>query len=167
MIIQQLSDQIFVLKELLISLTDQQYTQKISYLNASSIGAHTRHIIELIQCVAKGHTTGMVDYINRERNFEIEQNRNVAIAEIEGLVMHLPSTDKLLGLLTETQDNEVAGILSTTYFREIEYNREHAIHHLALIRVALHEMNLSLVNESFGVAHATLKYLSVQKQLQS
>ena len=167
MIIQQLSDQMQVLKELLQSLTDQQYTQNISFLNASSIGAHSRHIIELIQCATRGFETGRVDYINRERNFLIEQNRMFAISVLDAIVLNLPEKDKLLELVTETADNSNSIILSTTFFREIEYNKEHTIHHLALIRVALKEMNLSLVNENFGVAHATLKYLSKQKQLQS
>ena len=167
MVIQQLSDQLLVLKTLLQSLTDQQYTQKISFLKDSSIGAHSRHIIELIHCANKGYVAGRIDYINRERNFLIEQDRNLAIAEIDAIVSQVPTADKLLELLSETSDNEVVSILSTTYFREIEYHKEHTIHHLALIRVALQEMNLSLVNESFGVAHATLKFMASQKKLQS
>jgi len=46
--------------------------------------------------------------------------------------------------------------ISTTYYREIVYNEEHIIHHLALLKVALIEMNLDLVEQSFGIAHSTL-----------
>jgi hypothetical protein len=48
--------------------------------------------------------------------------------------------------------------VTTTYYREIVYNTEHTIHHLALIRVALREMNLDIVGDDFGVAHSTIKY---------
>jgi hypothetical protein len=167
MIIQQLIDQITVLKELLFSLSDQQYTQKINFLSDASIGAHSRHIIELIKCLTNGYTDGKVDYINRERNLLIEQNRVLAIEELDALVLQLDRKDRMMELLSEAHNKNYSIMVSTTYFREIEYNKEHTIHHLALIRVALREMNLSLVNESFGVAHATLKFLAKQKNLQS
>jgi hypothetical protein len=54
----------------------------------------------------------------------------------------------------ELQENKV----STTYHREIVYNTEHIIHHLALIKVALIEMKLNIVDENFGMAYATIKY---------
>ena len=167
MVIQQLVDQINILKQLLFSLSNQQFAQKINFLSDASIGAHTRHIIELIQCVTKGYENGQVDYINRDRNHLIEQNREMAIQEIEGLVRHLDRVDRKMLLLTESCANDHSMMVSTTYYREIEYNKEHTIHHLALIKVALREMNLSLFNESFGVAHATLKYLAKQNNLSS
>jgi hypothetical protein len=167
MIIQQLTEQLIVLKELLIVLNDEQYTRKISFLNDATIGAHTRHIIELIQCLTNGYSNGEVDYINRERNFQIEQNRTVAIHELLLMPLQLLHKDKKLGLLAETKINNKTISVSTTYLREIEYNKEHTIHHLALIRVALREMNLKVVDNSFGVAYATLKYIAKQQTLQS
>jgi hypothetical protein len=167
MIISQLATQITVLKELLNSLSDEQYIQKINFLGDSSIGAHSRHIIELIKCLTNGYKIGKVDYVNRERDLLIEQNRKAAIHEINFIFQELNQVDKEMDLLSETQESEKAILVKTTYFREIEYNKEHTIHHLALIKVALLEMNLSLVNDSFGVAHSTLKYLAQQKQIQS
>jgi hypothetical protein len=38
------------------------------------------------------------------------------------------------------------------------YNTEHAIHHLALIKVALIEMQLQVIDENFGMAYSTIKY---------
>jgi hypothetical protein len=167
MIIQQLSEQLTKLQDLLQLLSDEQYIQKIQYLNDSSIGAHSRHIIELIQCVTNGYSNNKVDYINRERNHLIEQNRTIAIKEIQMINLQLIRQDKPMELLTENQSNNHTLTVVTSYFREIEYNKEHTIHHLALIRVALREMNLTLVNNSFGVAHATLKYLAKQQIMQS
>lgn len=167
MVIQQLVDQINVLKQLLFSLSNQHYAQKINFLSDASIGAHTRHIIELIKCVTNGYANGQVDYINRDRNLLLEQNRELAIQEIDALVLHLDRNDRGMLLLTESWANNHSMMVSTTYYREIEYNKEHTIHHLALIKVALREMDLSLVNDSFGVAYATLKYLAKQNTLSS
>ncbi len=166
MIIQQLTEQLIVLKKLLILLKDEQYIQKIQFLNGSSIGAHSRHIIELIQCLTNGYSNATVNYINRERNLQIEVNRIFAMNEIQLINLQLLKLDKPMALLAENTTNDKKIYVKTTYLREIEYNKEHTIHHLALIRVALREMNLTLVNESFGVAHATLKYLAKQQIMQ-
>lgn len=166
MIIQQLTEQLIVLKNLLMLLDNEQYIQKIQFLNDSSIGAHSRHIIELVQCLTNGYSNDQVDYINRERNLQIEQNRTFAINEIQLINLQLIKLDKPMALLAENPSNDKKLYVNTTYFREIEYNKEHTIHHLALIRVALREMNLTLVNDSFGVAHATLKYLAKQQIMQ-
>lgn len=167
MIIQQLTEQLTVLKELLTVLKDEQYTHRINFLNDSTIGAHTRHIIELIQCLTKGYPNGKVDYINRERNLQTEQIRALAIKELTSITIQIKQADKKMELMAENQLSDSFTIISTTYFREIEYNKEHTIHHLALIKVALREMNLSIVNESFGVAYSTLKYLSQQQVMES
>lgn len=167
MIITQLTTQIRVLGELLNTLSDEQYIQKINFLGDSSIGAHSRHIIELIKCLTNGYSIGIVDYINRERNILLEEKRVFAITELESLILQINQVDKTIKLLSEAQESDHTFFVYSTYYREIEYNKEHTIHHLALIRVGLREMNLTLVSESFGVAHSTLKYLSKQKQIQS
>ena len=68
--------------------------------------------------------------------------------------------DKYLKMVTEMEDESAITLpVFTTYFREIIYNTEHTIHHLALIKVALIEMQLiDLVDDSFGMAYATIKY---------
>jgi hypothetical protein len=68
MIFQQLSQQLASLKNLIELLDHRQFTQKVEHLGNASIGGHTRHIIELLQCAIDGHHTGTVDYINRKRN---------------------------------------------------------------------------------------------------
>lgn len=159
MIFVQISQQLQLLSDLLLVLTDEQYNQKIEHLGHASIGGHTRHVIELVQCTLNGYTKGEVDYFNRSRDMLLETNRIFAQATLEQLEDAIKMPDKSLVLLTEKLDEAaIETSVSTTYYREILYNAEHAIHHLALIKVALLEMNLDLVEKYFGVAYSTIKY---------
>jgi hypothetical protein len=64
--------------------------------------------------------------------------------------------------MTQTDQGSEQPCVYTSYYRELAFNAEHATHHMALIRVALIEMGLSIVTDDFGVAPATLKYKSAQ-----
>lgn len=156
MIQHQLQDQLQLLIRLLQQLTDEQYTRKIRHLGEASIGGHSRHIIEIVQCVIKGHETGRVDYIRRYRNTELEINRETAIQSIQEMTQLLNKTDKSLDLYVETENGILPSSPLTTYLREIIYSVEHTVHHLALIKVALTEMDLLLADDTFGVAYSTM-----------
>jgi len=158
MIFFQLTEQLRSLKSLLLLLEDDQYVFKNIFLGKASIGGHSRHIIELMKCATEGYHSGTVDYLNRVRNLALEENRDLAILELENLQHQIRKADKEMKLIVEGDSSTASNNVTTTYYREIVYNTEHTIHHLALIRVALREMQLNLVGEDFGVAHSTMKY---------
>ena len=155
MITSQLKTQLQTLLEMLEKINNNIYTTPVVHLNHSSIGNHTRHIIELFQCLVNGYTAGEVDYVNRKRNLRLEQEIQFAINSIHDLFQQLSLPHKELRLIVDTE----GGYIHTTSDREIVYNTEHIIHHLALIKVALIEMGLShLTNDEFGMAYATIRY---------
>ena len=156
MVFIQLIEQLQSLSNLLIILDDNQYTRNNRLLGNASIGGHTRHIIELLKCAVDGYYTGNVDYINRSRNLSLESELIAAMREVENLKSLVIKADRELKLAVECQ--APTAYVRTTYYREIVYNTEHTIHHLALIRVALREMNLDIVSDDFGVARSTIKY---------
>jgi hypothetical protein len=159
MIFLQLSQQLQSLSKLLSALTDEQYNKKVIHLGNSSIGAHTRHIIELLECTIKGYSTGEVDYFNRTRNFLLETDKTLALSSLQKLDTLTMLSDKALYLLVEQIDVELElQKVTTTYFREIIYNTEHIIHHLALIKVAVIDMDLDILEPGFGIAYSTIKY---------
>jgi len=155
MIYVQLNEQLMALHTLLGKLTDHAYENKISMLGDVSIGQHTRHIIELLQCALSGYDTGLVDYQNRQRNLRYETDRLFAQAEIDGMMRFTDRPDRRLVLSDHMLNGDR---VSTTYCREIVYNTEHIIHHLALIKVALRALNLDIVDANFGMAYATISY---------
>jgi hypothetical protein len=158
MVFIQLAGQLNSLSNLLILLNDRQYIETSDFLGGASIGGHTRHIIELLKCATDGYHSGHVDYLNRVRNLSLETNRIMAIQELENLQNQMIRKDKALMLEIERDESGLEVTVNTTYFRELVYNTEHTIHHLALIRVALREMKLDIVGEDFGVAHSTIRY---------
>jgi hydrogenase maturation factor HypF (carbamoyltransferase family) len=153
-IYQQLKQQLQSVSNLLQHLKTDQYTYKTKHLSNATIGGHTRHIIELLWCVVNGHQSGTIDYINRKRNLSLESNKDLAIEIIENLLSVMELQDKSLDLY-----NEDGSFSTTSYNRELVYNIEHIIHHLALMKVALIELNITdLVEDSFGFAYSTIKY---------
>lgn len=160
MIHQQLTHQLDDLSDLLRRLSPAQYSRRILHLGDASIGGHTRHIIELIRCLTSVYEEGVIDYHNRQRNLELENNKQAALEQLEEERKNLVRGDKVLQLRLETG---IAGeIISTTFFRELVYHTEHTIHHMALIKVALHEQQLQLTGENFGMAYSTIQYRALQ-----
>ena len=167
MIFIQITEQLNSLSNLLVLLTDSQYNQRIKSLGHVSIGSHTRHIIELVKCATNGYSTRVVDYLNRVRDLAIETDKEVARNELAIVAKKIVMPDKKINLVVEGGDEFLTDKVSSTYFREIVYNTEHTIHHLALIRVALREMELELVGGDFGMAYSTVRYLASRNKDQN
>lgn len=150
------------LKDVLLQLSDDEYTAPSSLLNNSSVGAHTRHIIELFQCLFSGYYTGTINYDERKRDKKIESDRFFATQLLLGIIEEVDKPDKLLklrGLFSEQENEELE--INTNFFRETVYNLEHSIHHMALIRVAIKEVASIKITENFGVATSTIQYKKV------
>jgi hypothetical protein len=163
MIFIQLKEQLQILSALLQRTNEADYKKKILHLDGATIGQHTRHIIELLQCAEQAKITGVVDYVNRTRNLSLENNCALAIETIEQLISKLSPIDMELKFeINEYEAETTDKCIGTTYFREIVYNTEHITHHLALIKVALIELGISIENPTFGYSYATLQY---RKQL--
>ena len=62
-------------------LNPGQYTEPVKLLSQSSIGQHTRHILEFFVELNKGYESGMVDYDKRIRNKAIEADKDFAIGQ--------------------------------------------------------------------------------------
>lgn len=138
------------------TLSFDEYTQKISLLSDSTIGEHTRHIIELFQQLIAGYAIAAVDYDKRKRNIKIQQNIDCAIESIANIICALEKEDKDLKLHTEINNYET--IIKTNYYRELMYNIEHCIHHQAVIKIAFLFLGKKELVKNFGVAKSTINY---------
>ncbi len=118
-----------------------------------------RHVIELFQCLEAGYPDDSVNYEKRKRDVAIETDKDLALKLLQDIYMQLDKPDKEL-ILHASYDEHVEQPISipTNYFREIAYNLEHTIHHMALIRVGIKEVSDITLPEEFGVASSTVKH---------
>ncbi|HEX9509486.1 MAG TPA: hypothetical protein VF939_03320 [Puia sp.] len=140
-------------------LSNEQYSQPLISLSNASIGQHVRHILELFICLETGYDSGVVSYENRKRDAKIESDKECSIGLLRNIPMGLQLYNKMLMLESgydESSDRTVK--IPTNYFREVAYNLEHTVHHMALIRVGFNELSLTCLPESFGVAASTIKH---------
>ena len=154
-----LAYQLQSLSDTLARLENDAYCHASHWLSGATIGQHSRHVIELAQCLVKGYDDALVNYDDRKRDVRLETNKDFAIDTIQELIPLLNKEDKPL-MVEGNFDIEVQATIqiTSTYHRELAYNIEHAVHHMALIKVGLKELNVELLNENFGVAYATVQY---------
>ncbi len=139
---------------------NQHYTATSELLLGSSIGQHVRHILEFYSCLKEGYAVQKVNYDLRKRDLSIEENKMVALHLIADLIQWMETVQPVALLLEgsyEEDEKEIFSILSHVE-RELVYNIEHAIHHMAIIKIAAISLYMYELPADFGVASSTLKH---------
>ena len=147
------------LQQVLSELSDTEYERTLPILSQASLGQHTRHIIEFFQVLVTGYNEGMINYDKRQRNHLLETNRSIALRELSEIADQLSLADKEV-LLTGRYSHETSEEITvrSTFHREILYNLEHAVHHMAMMKVGIRHTTNVTVAADFGVAPATIEY---------
>lgn len=140
-------------------LNDEQYSMECPVLANATIGKHLRHIIELFQSLEKGYVAGVINYDNRKRDLRIETDKGFALSLLNEIRSGLnkPDKDLILESSYDEDSNEMISI-KTNYNREVAYNLEHTIHHMALIRVGIRTVSTIQLPENYGVASSTVRH---------
>jgi hypothetical protein len=141
--------------DLLDQLTDDVYTVPCRELSNATIGEHTRHCIELFQCLLTQYETGVINYDKRQRDLAIQSQTEVAKLALQAVLSQLEKPNVELVLEQDYDGNRIQ--ITTTYQRELLYNLDHCVHHQALIKVALHSSTVQ-IDPNFGVARSTIAY---------
>ncbi|MCY7359384.1 MAG: DinB family protein [Rudanella sp.] len=143
-------------------LTPAEFARPLPLLLGSSVGKHLRHIIEFYDLALTAHQTGHLNYDRRVRQTALETTPKAAIDALHqmAVLMSLYETDRLLSLAASfSPDGSPDVLMSTTYFRELHYNIEHAVHHAAIIRIGLQQTFPDVLLPShFGVSYATVQH---------
>jgi hypothetical protein len=160
MIFQQPIEQLFrQLNDVVGHLSTEEYNRRCSSLFESSIGKHVRHIIELFICLEEGYAEGLINYEKRRRDISLENDKELAIERLHLIIAQLNKPNKPL-LLEPEMDNDDGRLarFETSYHRELAYNLEHCVHHMAMIRVGIREITGVHLAEDFGFAFSTIKH---------
>ena len=143
-------------------LQDQDFSREIPTLSGSSIGQHIRHTIEFFLCVIDGINSGVINYDKRKHDKFIQEDRKLALSVIHSIKEFLAKSegDRPLVLCTNYSVDEADEIeIPSSLFRELAYNIEHAIHHMALIKIGVKEIaEYVQLPDHFGVASSTVRY---------
>ncbi|MEY4903467.1 MAG: hypothetical protein RLZZ292_1282 [Bacteroidota bacterium] len=149
------------LKEQIERLEATQYSERLAVFNGSSIGGHARHIIEFYDCLLGSLETGIVNYDARQRDMQIEQNRDYAISIIKKIIYKYQinnNLEKNIDLEAKFGEHIIRNI-ATSFQREEVYLIEHTIHHFALIRIGIQtNFPKTTIEKDFGVAFSTLDF---------
>lgn len=146
------------LSHLLNQLTEEQYAKPLSCMAQNSIGKHVRHVIECYQCMLQGIENGLVDYDKRARNLQLETDKEFALEVLHAISETILKIEEKLMQLAVTY-SETTSLVQTSVMREVAYNVEHTVHHLAIIKMGINVAFPSIqIPENVGVASSTLRY---------
>lgn len=157
---------LYELEEMVEKISASDFSRHSDILGAS-IGQHVRHTIEFFQCLEKGLPASSIDYDSRERNGRIETDKTAALQAMKEVRSFLTQNreDRPLTLTVgfDLQTDDCMAI-ETTYFRELAYNIEHAVHHMAILKIGLQELADDVpLPQHFGTAASTVRYRAAQE----
>ena len=152
-------DIIAQVKDLLDQIAPHEYRKPLDEFDGSTLGQHFRHIIEFFVCLERGIPSGIVDYASRERNMLFEDAPGVAADALEHFAAVLPALDIHTKVAFKAEFGEMERpAYDSTVGRELMFAYDHAIHHLAIIKIGLtcHFQHVQ-VDKDLGVSPSTIK----------
>ncbi len=155
------------LAEVISQLPDADYARPLPVLSGNTIGKHVRHVLEFYELLVDTAQTRRLNYDQRQRDLRLEVDTRLVLEHI----YRINQTVRLLDLtqtlqLTADLSVEVEGTgeslqIPSSFARELLYNIEHAIHHMALIQVAVtNSFPRITLPAHFGIAYSTILHQS-------
>jgi uncharacterized damage-inducible protein DinB len=163
-LIQNIQSTLVELNDVICQLEESQFSQSLPIFSGSSIGMHSRHIVEFFQCLLEQSLDNQqVNYDKRSRDLLLQTNLDYFSQAVETVISTLDtlSEARLKGPLSIVTD-DTDEVMKSSLNRELNYNLEHTIHHAALIKIGiLNLMPNKELPKSFGVAPSTIRYQKI------
>jgi hypothetical protein len=140
-------------------LSDEDYRDRPG---RSSIGEHVRHGLDHLRAILLRDGGTLIDFEQRRRGWEGEQNPALARAELEHLAL-VCETLTAFDMATPVRvrccvdPHQVPVEVASTLGRELLFGLSHEIHHGAILRPILERLALDLPPD-FGIAPSTVAY---------
>lgn len=147
------------INDLLEQIEPHEYRQPLPEFDGSTLGQHFRHILEFLVCLERGIPSGMVDYASRERNALYEDSPGVAKSALAAFLEALYGFDPAIPLAMRAEfGGSERPIYTSTLGRELAFVYDHAIHHLAIIKIGLRcRFRHIKTDRDLGVSPSTIK----------
>lgn len=155
-------DLLFQLNQVIESCKEEDFSKPLTELSGSTFGQHIRHTLEFFICLFDAKNDGVVNYDKRRHDTLIETDKKLAQSVIGSINDFLEKNQQDFELTFEanyTISDDSNDSMKSSFYRELAYNIEHAIHHMALLKVAVNQ-SLTYIDlpENFGVASSTIRY---------
>lgn len=149
------------LADLVHQIRETDFVKPAETLSYSTVGQHLRHTLEFFMCFEHGFEKGLINYDKRAHDKLIESDKFLALAAIGRIADFINKlTDKPLKLeVGYDLKKESFLTIDTTATRELVYNIEHAVHHMAIMKIGIKEIaSYVALAPDFGIAASTIRY---------
>ena len=154
------------IRHLVEQLRPTEYSASLELLSGNTIGKHIRHVLEFFDLLVNSQDSDTLNYDNREHNELIESDKEVCLNTLKNIIHKLNQVDgdsPLILQVSYSEEKQKPVNVQTSLNRELAYNIEHAIHHMAIMKIAVitvfPHVNLP---ENFGVAYSTIRYQNIK-----
>ncbi|WP_432455531.1 hypothetical protein ACRRS0_08755 [Agarivorans sp. QJM3NY_29] len=151
----------------LVEASDRQRYNQPSRHSESGIGRHVRHILDHFLALQQGIKQGCIDYNQRHRDSQLEQDPMIALQLIHQLNHWFSVSETTLADAPIRVESEISSVqqcsqqFDSSIDRELCYLINHTVHHVAYAKLVAKELGL-LVNAKIGIAPSTASYLRQQ-----
>ena len=144
------------------------YVSPVEIFSGATIGKHVRHIYDFYQTIIKGAKDQLLDYNARDRDPLIELSPLHAIQVFTELSKEIFSMDELRFVQIRSDYDPSCDddrcLVNSSIGRELLYAFDHAVHHLAIIKMGLViQFPEFIIPSSMGVAPSTVKYQNLKE----
>ncbi len=141
---------------------EEDYSKPVKTLSQSTIGQHLRHTLEFFICFENGFEKGIINYDKRSHDKLIENDKFIALSTISRIQQFISKNNSDKSLILEVgydPDSEASVSINTNFTRELVYNIEHAVHHMAIMKIGIREVAPYItLPADFGIATSTIRY---------
>lgn len=156
-------DILIQLRQITEKVSPEDYKKPSVILNGATIGQHIRHTLEFFVCLMDANAGDYINYDCRKRDQDIEQDKDFAdkvFRSVEDFLRTITADKELkLDIDYGIEKNESVTV-KTNLFREVAYNIEHMVHHMALIKIGIKDVAPYIdIPIGFGVANSTIRHI--------
>ncbi len=150
------------LNDLVKQVDEKDFARPSVALSNSTIGQHLRHTLEFFLCFESGYEKGLINYDKRAHDKLIETDKFIALSTVSRISDFIQNLNSNRPLKLEVGYDLAADdfiTIETNAVRELVYNIEHAVHHMAIMKIGVREVaSYVTLSSDFGIAASTIRY---------